>query len=160
MPYEWTHTAQESQLEVWPYRSLPKLGFVIAIGIASGLLALPAIALLGSIALWGLLPFMVVAVGGLWMGLQKSYRDGEILERLSITSETIDLTRQQSKKPLQSWSCNTYWAKANLHEKDGPIPDYVTLKGNGREVEIGAFLSQDERRQMFFEIQSELRKAN
>lgn len=35
-----------------------------------------------------------------------------------------------------------------LHVKDGPVPNYVTLKGNSREVEIGAFLSEEERKQL------------
>ena len=31
------------------------------------------------------------------------------------------------------------------HEGGGPIPHYITLKGAGREVELGAFLSEEER---------------
>jgi uncharacterized membrane protein len=34
----------------------------------------------------------------------------------------------------------------------------VTLSGNGREVEIGAFLSEDERKSLFKELQSALTK--
>jgi uncharacterized membrane protein len=32
------------------------------------------------------------------------------------------------------------------------VPDYVTLTGAGREVEIGAFLTEDERRALFSEL--------
>ena len=38
----------------------------------------------------------------------------------------------------------------------GPLPNYVTLSGNGREVEIGAFLSEDERKSLFKELKSAL----
>lgn len=160
MPYEWTHSQHETRLEAWPYRSLPKFGFVIVICIAVFFLALPAVVVIGTIVLWGLLPFMILAVAGLWFGLQKSYRDGEILEQLKISSDQVSLTRHQPKRPVQCWSCNSYWAQVNLHESQGPIPDYVTLKGNGREVEIGAFLSQDERRKLYFDLQRELANAN
>ena len=160
MPYEWTHNRDTTRLEIWPYRSLPKLGFVVVISLAALLLALPAFALLGTIVLWGLLPFMAIAVAGLWFGLQKSYRDGELLEELSITGDEIALTRHQAKKPTLNWSCNTYWASVHLHEDKGPVPDYVTLKGNNREVEVGAFLSQDERRKLYSELRSELARAN
>jgi uncharacterized membrane protein len=36
------------------------------------------------------------------------------------------------------------------------VPYYVTLNGNGRRVEIGAFLSEDERRALHGELASEL----
>ncbi|MDG1432328.1 MAG: DUF2244 domain-containing protein [Paracoccaceae bacterium] len=160
MPYEWSRHQNETRLEIWPYRSLPKLGFVIVISIATLLLALPAFALLGTIVLWSLMPFMAVAIAGLWFGLQKSYRDGEVLEELSITEDEITLTRHQPKKPVQSWSCNVYWATTHLHQDKGPVPDYVTLKGNGREVEIGAFLSKDERNKLYSELRGELAKVN
>jgi uncharacterized membrane protein len=39
-----------------------------------------------------------------------------------------------------------------LHPKGGPIPNYVTLSGNGREVEIGSFLSEPERLSLYDEL--------
>ena len=159
MPYEWTHSDTQTVLEAWPYRSLPKKGFVIVIGIAVCLLALPAIVLVGSVVLWVLLPFMALAVASIWWGLQKSYRDGEILEHLSITRDDIHLTRHERGKAPKEWTCNTYWATANMHETNGPVPYYVTLKGNSREVEVGAFLSEDERRQLYSDLLDALRKA-
>ena len=41
-----------------------------------------------------------------------------------------------------------------MHETGGPVPHYVTLSGNGREVEIGAFLSEEERVELFSELQA------
>lgn len=159
MPYEWTKTESETRLDLWPYRSLPKRGFVIVIAILATLLWLPAMALLGSAALWGLLPFMAATIAVVWFALQRSYRDGEILEELRITPELTQLTRSERNGPLKSWDCNTYWAQVHMHESDGPVPHYVTLKGNGREVEIGAFLSEDERRKLFGELLQEFRKT-
>lgn len=160
MPYEWTRNSECVKLELWPYRSLPKTGFVIVISIAVLLLALPALAIIGTMVLWGLLPFMAIAVGALWWGLQKSYRDGEILEELEIQEYTVRLTRLESSKPSQAWECNPYWIKVTMHESKGPVPHYVTLKGNGREVEIGAFLSEDERRKLYSELLAEFKKLS
>jgi uncharacterized membrane protein len=44
-----------------------------------------------------------------------------------------------------------------MHPKGGPVEHYVTLKGAGREVEIGAFLSVDERKALFGELADCLR---
>ena len=40
-----------------------------------------------------------------------------------------------------------------MHLRKGPVSHYVTLSGNGRTVEIGSFLSEDERKQLFSELQ-------
>jgi uncharacterized membrane protein len=45
----------------------------------------------------------------------------------------------------------------HLYGTEGPLPNYVTLSGNGREVEIGAFLSEDERKSLFKELTERVR---
>lgn len=160
MPYTWTRTATESRLEAWPYRSLPKKGFVIVIALLFGLIALPLLAVVGTVILWGLLPFALAAVGALWWGLQRSYRDGEILEELSITPDHLHLSRQHPREPLKTFEGNPYWVSVNMHPTGGPVPYYVTLKSEGREVEIGAFLSEDERRALYGELSDALRRVS
>jgi Integral membrane protein len=66
-----------------------------------------------------------------------------------MTQDDLHLTRQTLKGVPLEWSCNPYWTKVNLHEKGGPVPHYVTLSGARREVEIGAFLSEDEREELY-----------
>ena len=43
------------------------------------------------------------------------------------------------------WQANPYWVRVTLHETGGRVPQYLTLSGNDREVEIGAFLSPEAR---------------
>ena len=74
MPYEWitakaTPDAPLAELHLWPYRSLSRRGFVTFIGVTAGLLALPALALIGRLALWGLLPFLIGAIWAIWWAL-------------------------------------------------------------------------------------------
>ena len=159
MPYAWTHTPEASRLEAWPYRSLPKTGFAVVIGIAYGLIVLPLLAVLGTVALWGLLPFSIAAVAALWWGLQRSYRDGEILEELVITEDTLSLKRSHPREPVKEFSCNPYWASVEMHLTGGPVPHYITIKGSNREVEIGAFLSEDERRRLYGDLSEILMQA-
>ncbi|AMY69923.1 DUF2244 domain-containing protein [Frigidibacter mobilis] len=134
-----------AELHLWPYRSLPRRGFVLFIAVTAGLLLLPLLAVLGSPVLWGLLPFLMIAVGGVWFALQRSYRDGELLEVLRLFPARIELSRQDRRGTRRDWQANPYWVSLHLHPRGGPVPDYLTLKGNGREVELGAFLAQDER---------------
>ncbi|MEE3316543.1 MAG: DUF2244 domain-containing protein [Pseudomonadota bacterium] len=159
MPYEWLPPETPDGpkvLHLWPYRSLPRRGFVVFIGITCGLLFLPLIAVLGSPILWGLLPFLVGVVALTWLMIERSYKDGSILEELRLTHDEVTLTRHNPRAPRQNWSANPYWVSVEMHPRGGPVEQYLTLRGSGREVEIGAFLTPDERLTLRDELQQEL----
>lgn len=163
MPYEWmpteTQGGPKAELHLWPFRSLPRRGFVWVMGMGFALMLIPLLALLGSATLWWLLPFALGAMGALWFFIEKSYKDGEILEELLIWSDRMTLTRHGPRGALREWEANPYWVTVHLHKKGGPVPNYVTLKGDGREVEIGAFLSEKERPELFEELNAALLRA-
>ena len=99
MPYRW-NMQQDNQsatriLELWPHNSLPKQGFAGFILITFALILIP-LALTGTIIFWGLLPFMMMALWGIWIALQKSYRNNQIFERLQIGTTRLELTRTNS----------------------------------------------------------------
>ncbi|MFP1643244.1 DUF2244 domain-containing protein [Pontitalea aquivivens] len=175
MPYEWvTHpdTAPEisgavcasgrpdgpplAELHAWPYRSLPRKGFVIFIGVTAGLLALPLLAVLGSVILWALLPFLMIAVVAVWWALAHSYRTGEVLEEMRIWSDRVELIRHDPKAPARHWQANPYWVSPEIHAKGGPVEQYLTLKGGPRVVELGAFLTPAERLRLRRELAAAL----
>lgn len=161
MPYEWDqpiHAAPAfdapghaeggapiAVLHLWPYRSLPKRGFAAAIGFAYVMLMIPIAAFVGTTAMWWLLVPGLIAIAGLWWFIDRSYRDGEILEELTIWPDHIRLTRTGPHRKFAEWEANPHWVTLQKHTSGGPVKHYLTLKGNGREVEIGAFLSEDER---------------
>lgn len=133
------------RLVLWPNRSLPVRGFVGFIGVTCALIALPLLGVLGTPVLWGVLPFFVLAVGGVWLALRRSYHDGRLTEEFTLWSDRVTLVRTSPRGQSQEWEANPYWVRVALRETGGPVENYLTLKGGGREVEIGAFLSPDER---------------
>lgn len=153
MPYRWSNTSQKRQATLWPHRSLPRRGFAAIILMAFVLITVPLYGLLGTVFLWGLLPFVLAAVAGLWWALEHTYKTGEVLEQLTITPQTTTLTHQPAKGDVLEWDCNSYWVRAQIYPTGGPVQHYVTLSGNGREVEIGSFLSEKERRKLISEIE-------
>ncbi len=161
MPYEWSkeppHTTPDWQLSLWPYRSLLRKDFVIFIGATIALLLLPLIAVLGSPVLWGLLPFFAAALGGIWFALNLSYKRGEVLEELRVTDDTAFLTRHNPDKTRQDWEANRYWVTVHLHPKGGPVPNYITLRGGPREVELGSFLDEAERLALYGDLKRALK---
>lgn len=158
MPFRWTDTDEPDrrELHLWPHQSMTPKGFTGFIGVTFLLLLVPLISLLGTFLLWGLLPFLMLAFGGMWFALHRSQRDAQVLEVLTLTGNSARLMRRNPDGEVQEWDCNRYWAQPEIHENGGPVPNYVTLKGAGREVEIGAFLSEDERKALYGELTAAL----
>lgn len=150
--------APRHSLSLWPHRSLPRAGFVWFIGGTAAMISLPLIALIGSPVLWAMLPFLMLAVGAIWWALQRSYRDGELIEHLTIWPDRMTLVRMGPRGKQAQWEANPYWVTPVLHASGGPVPNYITLRGGDREVELGAFLSEDERIALFGVVSEMLRK--
>ncbi|MRX49179.1 DUF2244 domain-containing protein [Paracoccus sp. S-4012] len=163
MPYQWRdHQAAPDhfgavfhELVAWPHRSLPRRGFVWFIAITAGFVALPLLAVVGSAVLWGLLPFIVVTVWGLWHAIDRSYRRAEqTREVLRFDADRLELTRHDPGREPRRFDANPYWVQVVL--RPGPVESYLTLRGEGREVELGAFLAPEERRALELELRRRL----
>lgn len=68
------------------------------------------------------------------------------------------LIRINPKGDVQEWDCDRYWTKVTKYDDEGPVPHYITLRGKGREVEIGAFLSEEERIALYDDLQRALHR--
>jgi len=163
MPYEWKSLddagGTRRRLRLWPHRSLPRKGFAAFILGTFALITIPLYPLLGTVLLWGLLPFLLLAIAGIWWALEKSYRDGKVCEELTIGDDLVHLIRTNPAGDTQQWDCNSHWAKVQMHPHGGPVAHYLTLEGKGRKVEIGAFLSEGERKTLYGQIADALNAA-
>ncbi|NUH66151.1 DUF2244 domain-containing protein [Sulfitobacter sp. S0837] len=160
MPYKWTTPprATPQQMRLWPHQSLPARGFA-AFMLATFIMAMvPLVALLGTVFLWGLLPFVILALAALYWALQHNHRARQIEEVLTLNDTTATLIHTTAKGEVKEWDCNRYWTQVTKYEEDGPVPHYVTLRGEGREVEIGAFLSEEERIALFEDLSRHLQR--
>jgi uncharacterized membrane protein len=157
MPYEWLPPKDGAdRLHLWPHRSLTQQGFVWFVGLTAALIAVPLFGVIGSPVLWALLPFLLGTIWAIWFALRKNGRDRDIVEDLTLSRDLISLVRHGPIGQRQDWQANPYWLRVTLHETGGPVPNYLTLKGDGREVELGAFLSEDERIALRDELQTRL----
>lgn len=160
MPYQWTTQpgAEPQEMRLWPHQSLPARGFAAFVLTTFTLILLPTLTLLGSVLLWGILPFALMAVAGIYLALQANHKARQIEEVLTIDARTAHLSHRTARGEVKEWACNRYWTKVTKYDDDGPIPHYVTLRGEGREVEIGAFLSEEERLALFDDLQRSLHR--
>ena len=159
MPYVWHDAAPEDsgavrfRLELWPHRSLSRRGFAWVIGLTATGLALPLLAVLGSAVLWGLLPFALLAIWALWQAIARSY--GTAHEVMWLDRDRLVLSRSDPGRPDRIWRTNPYWVRASLR-RNGPVEDYLVLTDGRREVELGAFLSPEERQALHAELEHRL----
>ena len=163
MPYTISNAIESGKLvtiELWPYNSLNPKGFVFFLGATFALIALPLINVLGTNVFWGLFPFLFITLIGIWFALKKSLSDRQILEQLTVYRDELVLIRQDPNGEQKEWVCSPYWARLRMYDKEGPVLNYITLSGNGREVELGSFLGEDERQELFDELNGLLNKLN
>jgi uncharacterized membrane protein len=150
--------APRLHLRLTPHKSLTPEGFVWFIGATALLISVPLFSILGTAVFWALLPFMVAAVWGVWAALKRSWRDRELYEEVTLWEDLIRIERHEPRRaaPLD-WEANPYWVRVALHASGGPVPNYLTLSGGGREVELGAFLTPVERVELKATLENALR---
>ncbi|MFO1143438.1 MAG: DUF2244 domain-containing protein [Amaricoccus sp.] len=142
-------------LTLRPNRSLSRNGASWLLGIAAAGFALPLFGLAGSRAAWGMLPFLLAAFVALWFALRRSYADGRLHEELRLWRDLVTVVRHEPGGKVRRWHANPFWVRLRLQE-DARIEKYLTLQGNAREIELGAFLSPWERESLHAELAAAL----
>lgn len=157
LPADPAQPAPRLHLRLTPHRSLTPEGFAWFIGLTAALICVPLLSILGTAVFWALLPFIVAAVWGIWAALKRSWRDREVYEDLLLWDDRLRIERHEPRRPARDWEANPYWVRVTLHATGGPVPNYLTLSGAGREVELGAFLTPSERAVLKSELDAALR---
>lgn len=151
MPYRWSETPQENRLILWPYQSMTPAGFSWFIGITAAMLTVPLFAVLGSAVAWVLMAFFVATILATWRAITANQASRTTREELTLSDTRIGLVHQPANGQPLSWEANPHWVTVNLRQ-DGPVENYLTLRGGGREVELGAFLTPEERQDLYDEL--------
>ena len=139
-----------------PSRSLSNSGFGIFMTMTLVMMMLPLLTNVGSAVMWVLLPFLLGTFALTWVMLRRNDRDGMLNETLRLWRDRIEIVRTGANSRVQRWDANPHWVRLDLRRDGGPVANYVTLAGAGRTVELGAFLSPDERQTLFAELSEAL----
>ena len=125
------------ELTLWPNRSLTRRSAGWTVGLAAGGLALPLVPLAGTAAAWALLPFLIAALVLLCWAIRRNELDGRLTEKLRLWPDLITVVRCEPSGGVRRWHANPFWVRLHLLD-DGRVEKYLTLEGNGREIELGA----------------------
>ena len=85
--------------------------------------------------MFAILPFSLISISLLYLFGERNFRDGRLKEKLEIFPKKIILQRADPAGRTRSWSANPFWIQVNYY-KNGPIENYLTIRGNGKEVEV------------------------
>jgi uncharacterized membrane protein len=157
MPYSWSTPPEKALfrkksdgpasvvLTIRTHNSLNADGFIKFIALTAVLMLIPVLAFLGQIVMWIIAGSLGTCLTAIWLALKASWKQGQLREEVSIWSDYVLLERFNPNGSTQVWHANPYWTEIRLTPTNNYVLNYLTLRGNSREVEIGAFLSEDER---------------
>jgi len=124
-------------------------------GLSAAAMALQIIALAsapsGSPIALALAPYAVGALFMLWLFMRLSYRSGRMTEQLRLWPDAIAVEQRDPRGRVKRWSANPYWVNIDL-QNTRDIQHYLTLQGAGRRIELGTFLTPEERGELADEL--------
>mgnify|MGYP001823426394 CR=1 FL=1 len=143
---------------LWPNRSLGRKGFRNTMILAIIGTTIPMVPLYRAAATPWILLFGIVPVALLFFLFIRNYRDGRLTEEIRIYPNAIAVERREPSGEILRWHANPYWVRIKM--QDEPIENYLTLEGNQRTIELGAFLSPEERETLKAEIETVIHKLD
>ncbi len=129
-----------------PYRSLGPTGFLVL------MLALSAVSFVTGLVFylagaWPVVGFLGLDVALVYVAFKLNYRSGRLYETVDLTPARLTWTRVHPSGRREHFECNPYWARVNLREwPDGRID--LRIIAQGKELVLGRFLTDDERRNL------------
>ncbi len=127
-----------------PHRSLSATGFLVLMGVIAGISFATGLVFL-LLGAWPVLFFCGLDVLAIYVAFRLNYRSGRAAELVEIDGALLALTRWHPSGREERIELNPYWVRVRLAElRDGRTD--LRLASHGREVSLGRFLTDDERR--------------
>jgi uncharacterized membrane protein len=130
---------------LWPHRSMTRSGFRWFMGALAAGLSIPLLAAGATPVGLFLAPFLIGALAlAWWMIRLNDRRRATQSETVRLWADSLAVEHRTPQGRALRWSANPYWVSLDL--RDTPkIERYLTLTGGGRTIELGAFLTPEER---------------
>lgn len=140
-----------------PHRSLGPAGFLVLMGLLCAVSFVSG-AVFAAMGAWPVAGFFGLDVLLIWAAFKLNYRSARQREIVEISTDMLTVTRVQPSGRQRAFTFNPYWARLHLDEEtDGRTRLYVKMRD--REVTIGRFLSDDERRTLANSLSAALADA-
>ena len=106
---------------------------------------------------WPVVGFLGLDVALIFMAFKANYRWARMYETVRLTSDSLLVERISPPGKAQRWSFQPYWLKVQI---DTPVKhdSQLVLSSHGKRLNIGAFLTADERLELAHALQDALAK--
>ena len=129
-----------------PHRSLSPRGFLILMSFVGVVSFIAGVNFL-MMGAWPVMGFFGLDALAIYIAFKLNYRAGRLVETVEITTSDLTVTRTRPNGRSEQFALNPYWAHVHLAQRpDGANALY--LRSHGKAHAIGAFLNDDERRDL------------
>jgi uncharacterized membrane protein len=145
------------QAALWPHRSMTRSGFRWFMGALAAGLSIPMLAAGATPVGLFLAPFLVGALAlAWWMIRLNDRRRARQGETVRLWADCMAVEHRTPRGRALRWSANPYWVSLDLSDTR-TVERYLTLTGAGRTIEVGAFLTPEERSALADELGAALK---
>ncbi len=131
---------------LYPNRSLQPAGFAVlmaAIALVSGAIGAGFV----MIGAWPVTGFLGLDLLLLYLAFRWNFRQARRAEFVRLDRDGLSVRRLDPDGRSQAWHFEPYWVRVGL-EQVGRHERRLVLRSHGRQLAIGAFLTQDERTEL------------
>jgi uncharacterized membrane protein len=150
--------ARQSEFVLHPHRSLSPRGFLILMTLIGGVSFAIGMAFV-AIGAWPVLGFFGLDAALVYLAFKLNYRSGRLYETVNVSPDALTLTRVFPSGRRENYEFNPYWARVRLTTDRPDGRTSMRLAAQGREVQFGQFLTDDERRDFANELTGALLTA-
>ena len=136
--------AQRFSARLTPHRSLGPRGFLVLMAV------LCAVSFIAGVIFWLAGAWPVVGFFGLdvllvYLAFKLNYASARRYETVEISGDELIVRRVVPGREPKQWTFHPYWVRVEM-ESDGEFHGPLYLTSHGTRLQIGAFLSGEERR--------------
>lgn len=133
------------------------MGFVVLMGVLCLISFAIGVAFL-VMGAWPVLGFFGLDILLIYWAFRANYRSAREFETVEISPNALVVTRNALDGSVNRFDFQTYWVRIFLDEEPSGRT-HLRLRSHGKEVQLGRFLSDDERRSFAEVLENEIRSS-
>lgn len=107
---------------------------------------------------WPVLGFFGLDILLIYWAFRMNYRSGREFESVEVSPTALTITRNSVDGAVSRFEFQTYWVRIFLDEEPSGRT-HLRLRSHGKDVRVGQFLSDDERRTFAEMLETEITSA-
>jgi uncharacterized membrane protein len=140
-------SSKDAKFVLHPHRSLSPYGFLIlmtTISVVSFILGMTFL-MMGA---WPVMGFFGLDVALIYGAFKWNYRSGRIYETIALSPGILKLTRVHPSGRREEYDFNPYWTRVRCTTDRPDGRTSLRIAAQGKEILVGQFLTDDERREV------------